>query len=152
MKHISIGGLDVSRIGLGTMAMSGYYPRPGQQRRRVDPHHPASTGVGRHPTSTRPRSTAPTPTRNSFGRAMKGRRDDAVVATKFGLVLAPPAEALECWTAAGRNIRTALEGSLKAARDRRIDLYNQPPGRPEHAHRGQPSASLAELVVGVPRP
>jgi len=25
MKHISLGGLDVSRIGLGTMAMSGYY-------------------------------------------------------------------------------------------------------------------------------
>src|SRR6266536_363043 len=25
MKHISIGGLDVSRIGLGTMSMSGYY-------------------------------------------------------------------------------------------------------------------------------
>jgi len=25
MKHVSIGGLDVSRIGLGTMSMSGYY-------------------------------------------------------------------------------------------------------------------------------
>ena len=25
MKHISIGGLDVSRIGLGAMSMSGYY-------------------------------------------------------------------------------------------------------------------------------
>jgi aryl-alcohol dehydrogenase-like predicted oxidoreductase len=25
MKHISIGGLNVSRIGLGAMSMSGYY-------------------------------------------------------------------------------------------------------------------------------
>jgi aryl-alcohol dehydrogenase-like predicted oxidoreductase len=25
MKHISIGGLSVSRIGLGAMSMSGYY-------------------------------------------------------------------------------------------------------------------------------
>ena len=25
MKHISLGGLDVSRIGLGAMSMSGYY-------------------------------------------------------------------------------------------------------------------------------
>ena len=25
MKHISIGGLDVSRIGLGAMSMAGYY-------------------------------------------------------------------------------------------------------------------------------
>src|SRR5437763_4836883 len=28
MKHSSLGGLDVSRIGLGTMAMSGYYLDP----------------------------------------------------------------------------------------------------------------------------
>ena len=28
MKHISLGGLDVSRMGLGTMAMSGYYLDP----------------------------------------------------------------------------------------------------------------------------
>ena len=28
MQHISLGGLDVSRIGLGTMAMSGYYLDP----------------------------------------------------------------------------------------------------------------------------
>src|SRR5438552_17994662 len=28
MKHISLSGLDVSRIGLGTMAMSGYYLDP----------------------------------------------------------------------------------------------------------------------------
>jgi aryl-alcohol dehydrogenase-like predicted oxidoreductase len=25
MKHISLGGLEVSRIGLGAMSMSGYY-------------------------------------------------------------------------------------------------------------------------------
>jgi aryl-alcohol dehydrogenase-like predicted oxidoreductase len=28
MKQVSLGGLDVSRIGLGTMAMSGYYLDP----------------------------------------------------------------------------------------------------------------------------
>ena len=28
MKHILLGGLDVSRLGLGTMAMSGYYLDP----------------------------------------------------------------------------------------------------------------------------
>ena len=28
MKHVTLGGLDVSRIGLGTMAMSGYYLDP----------------------------------------------------------------------------------------------------------------------------
>ena len=29
MKHISIGGLDVSRIGLGAMSMSAYYTGAG---------------------------------------------------------------------------------------------------------------------------
>jgi hypothetical protein len=33
MKHISIGGLAVSRIGLGAMSMAGYYNIGGRQRR-----------------------------------------------------------------------------------------------------------------------
>src|SRR3989442_1483099 len=37
MKHISLGELDVSRIGLGTMAMSGYY---------LDPTTPIEDTVG----------------------------------------------------------------------------------------------------------
>ena len=46
MKHISLGGLDVSRIGLGTMAMSGYYFDPSSSqaesigRTRDDPARP----------------------------------------------------------------------------------------------------------------
>jgi hypothetical protein len=34
MKHITLNGLDVSRIGLGTMAMSGYYLDPEHGRHR----------------------------------------------------------------------------------------------------------------------
>ena len=37
MKHISLGGLDVSRIGLGTMAMSGYYLDPDSSDAELSP-------------------------------------------------------------------------------------------------------------------
>jgi hypothetical protein len=41
MKHILLGGLDVSRIGLGTMAMSGYYLDPNSS----DADGPACTRI-----------------------------------------------------------------------------------------------------------
>jgi len=65
MKHISLGRLDVSRIGLGTMAMSGYYLDPTAARpNRSAPSTGHSTSAS--PTSTPLRSTAPTRTRNSW--------------------------------------------------------------------------------------
>jgi hypothetical protein len=85
MKHVSLGRLDVSRIGLGTMANVRLLPRPGQQRRRIDPHHPASPGVGCHPRRHR-RDLRSYANEELVGRALKGRRDQVVVATKFGLV------------------------------------------------------------------
>ena len=64
MKHISLGGLDVSRIGLGTMAMSGYYLDPDSNDAES-----SRTITGRSSSASRsstpPRSTAPTPTRSS---------------------------------------------------------------------------------------
>jgi aryl-alcohol dehydrogenase-like predicted oxidoreductase len=64
MKHISLGGLDVSRIGLGTMAMSGYYLDPDSSDVESIRAIQRALELG-SPTSTPPRSTVPTPTRNS---------------------------------------------------------------------------------------
>ena len=75
MKHISIGGLDVSRIGLGTMAMSGYYLDPSSSdaesirtiRRALD------LGVTHIDTAE---IYGPYTNEELVGRAIKGRRDD----------------------------------------------------------------------------
>jgi aryl-alcohol dehydrogenase-like predicted oxidoreductase len=85
MKHISLGGLDVSRIGLGAMAMSGYYLDPDSSdaesiriiQRAVE------LGVTHIDTAE---MYGPCANEELVGRALKGRRDGVVVATKFGFV------------------------------------------------------------------
>ena len=100
MKHISLGGLDVSRIGLGTMAMSGYYLDPSssdaESIRTIQ--RALELGVTHVDTAE---VYGPYTNEELVGRALKGRRDDVVVATKFGVV-SHSAEVPECSTAARR--------------------------------------------------
>src|SRR5437867_9079822 len=85
MKHVSLGGLDVSRIGLGTMAMSGYYLDPDSSD--VESIHTIQRAVELGVTHI---DTAeiygPYANEELVGRAVEGRRDDVALATKFGFV------------------------------------------------------------------
>src|SRR6059036_973965 len=56
------------------------------------------------------------------GRAIKGRRDEVVLATKFGMITHTGADGLDSSPA---NIRIAVEGSLKRLDTDHIDLYYQ---------------------------
>jgi aryl-alcohol dehydrogenase-like predicted oxidoreductase len=145
MKHISLGELDVSRIGLGAMGMSAYYLDPAssdaESIRTI--HRALELGVTHIDTAE---IYGPYANEEFVGRALEGRRDDVVLATKFGLVShsGGGAGVLDSRPA---NIRTAVEGSLKRLRTDRIDLYYQ--------HRVDPDTpieetvgALAELVAG----
>src|ERR1700747_3558572 len=81
MKHISIGGLDVSRIGLGAMSMSGYYNvGEGSDAESVRTIHRAlELGVTHLDTAE---IYGPYLNEELLGRAIKGRRDQVVLATK----------------------------------------------------------------------
>src|SRR5213076_2841465 len=85
MKHISLGGLDVSRVGLGTMAMSGYYLDPtssdAESIRTIQ--RAVELGVTHIDTAE---IYGPYANEELVGRALKGRRDGVVLATKFGFV------------------------------------------------------------------
>jgi aryl-alcohol dehydrogenase-like predicted oxidoreductase len=136
MKHISLGGLDVSRIGLGTMAMSGYYLDPdsndAESIRTI--HRALELGVTLIDTAE---VYGPYADEELVGRALKGRRDAVVVATKVGLV--SHAGAGPGVTNSGpANIRTAVEGSLKRLGTDRIDLYYQ--------HRVDPNTPIEDTV------
>src|SRR5438876_3731307 len=138
MKHISLGGLDVSRIGLGAMSMSGYYLDPdssdAESIRTI--HRALELGVTHIDTAE---IYGPFANEELVGRALNGRRDDVVLATKFGFVshAGGGAGVLDSSPA---NIRTAVEGSLKRLGTDRIDLYYQ--------HRVDPNTPI-EDTVGV---
>ena len=74
MRHASLGGLDVSRIGLGTMAMSGYYLDPdssdAESIRTIQ--RALELGVTHIDTAE---IYDPYANEELVGRALKGRRD-----------------------------------------------------------------------------
>jgi aryl-alcohol dehydrogenase-like predicted oxidoreductase len=136
MKHISLGGLDVSRIGLGTMAMSGYYLDPdssdAESIRTIQ--RALELGVTHIDTAE---IYGPYANEELVGRALKGRRDGVVVATKFGFV-SHAGGGPGVLDSSPTNIRTAVEGSLKRIGTDRIDLYYQ--------HRVDPNTPIEDTV------
>ncbi len=144
MKHISLGGLDVSRIGLGTMAMSGYYLDPNSSdaesirtiQRALD------LGVTHIDTAE---IYGPYTNEELVGLAIKGRRDGVVLATKFGFI-SHSGGGPGVLDSSPANIRTALEGSLKRLGTDRIDLYYQHRVDP-HTPIEDTVGALAELVA-----
>ncbi|MEV2235779.1 aldo/keto reductase [Streptomyces phaeochromogenes] len=145
MKHISLGGLDVSRIGLGAMTMAGTYTTGGglddaESIRTI--HRALDLGVTHIDTAE---IYGPFHSEEIVGKAIKGRRDDVVVATKFGLV-SHAGNGPGVIDSSPGNVKTAVEGSLLRLGTDHIDLYYQ--------HRVDPNTpieetagALAELVA-----
>src|SRR5688572_13590427 len=120
MKRISLGGLDVSRIGLGAMSMSGYYNiGEGSDTESIRAIHRAlDLGVTHLDTAE---IYGPFTNEELVGRALEGRRDQVVLATKFGLV-SHAGGGPGVFDSSPANIRAALEGSLRRLRTDHIDL------------------------------
>jgi aryl-alcohol dehydrogenase-like predicted oxidoreductase len=141
MKHISLGGLDVSRIGLGAMSMSGYYNiGEGSDAESIRAIHRAlDLGVTHVDTAE---IYGPFINEELVGGAIKGRRDQVVLATKFGLV-SHSGGGPGVFDSSPANIRAAVEGSLKRLGTDRIDLYYQ--------HRVDPKTPIEETVGALAR-
>jgi aryl-alcohol dehydrogenase-like predicted oxidoreductase len=138
MKHVSLGNMDVSRIGLGTMGMSAYYTGAGsddgESIRTI--HRALELGINFIDTAE---VYGPYANEELVGRALAGRRNEVVLATKFGLISHRKGDALTL-DSSPENIRIAIEGSLKRLGTDYIDLYYQ--------HRVDPATPI-EDTVGV---
>ncbi|MFD7476123.1 aldo/keto reductase [Streptomyces sp. NPDC059837] len=137
MKHVSLGGLDVSRIGLGAMTMAGTYTTGGglddaESIRTI--HRALDLGVTHIDTAE---IYGPLHSEEIVGKAIKGRRDDVVVATKFGLVSHAGGGPGIIDSSPG-NVKAAVEGSLLRLGTDHIDLYYQ--------HRVDPNTPIEETV------
>ena len=137
MKKANLGGLKVSRIGLGAMTMAGVYTTGGgiddaESIRAI--HRALDLGVTHVDTAE---IYGPFHGEAVVGRAVKDRRDQVVIATKFGLVshFGGGPGVIDSSPA---NIRAAVEGSLKRLDTDHIDLYYQ--------HRVDPNTPIEETV------
>ena len=136
MQHISLADLDVSRVGLGAMGMSAFYTGAGGDEKESirTIHRALELGITLIDTAE---VYGPYTNEQLVGRAIAGRRDDVVLATKFGLIShrQDGASALDSSPA---SMRVALEGSLGRLGTEHIDLYDQ--------HRGDRGTPIEETI------
>jgi aryl-alcohol dehydrogenase-like predicted oxidoreductase len=143
LRTARLGELAVGRIGLGAMGMSHGYTGAGsddaESIRTI--HRALDLGVTLIDTAE---VYGPYANEELVGRALRGRRDEVVLATKFGLVSHTgrgPGQP----DSSPDNVRAAVEGSLRRLGTDHIDLYYQhrvDPGTPIEDTMGV----LAELV------
>lgn len=140
MRTARLGGLEVGRIGLGTMGMSWAYGDTGSEEDSIATIHRAiDLGVTLIDTAE---IYGPYTNERLVGKALAGRRDDVVLATKFGAVSHPAGADDEDESpgpdSSPSSMRTALEGSLRRLGTDHIDLFYQ--------HRVDPTIPIEDVV------
>lgn len=136
MNYIKLGELEVSRIGLGTMGMSAYYTM-GEQNEQESIrtiHRALELGVTLIDTAE---VYGPYTNEELVGKALRGKRDQVVLATKFGLISHANGGSSGL-DSSPSNIRAAVEGSLRRIGTDYIDLYYQ--------HRVDPNIPIEDTV------
>src|SRR3954452_25078303 len=139
MRTISLGDLTVSRIGLGCMGMSFAYTGAGTDD--TDSIRTIQRALDLGVTHLDPAEIyGPYTNEELVGRAIRGRRDQVVLATKFGLIshTGHPSGRLD---SSPVNIATAVEGSLRRLGTDHIDLYYQ--------HRVDPQVPIEDTIGAV---
>jgi aryl-alcohol dehydrogenase-like predicted oxidoreductase len=136
-RRLGTQGLTVSALGLGCMGMSQSYGSPEERDEResiATIHRALELGCTFLDTAE---VYGPFTNEELVGRALKGRRDRAVIATKFGWKIDDDQRGLGLDSRPG-HIREAVEGSLRRLETDRIDLLYQ--------HRVDPAVPIEDVV------
>jgi aryl-alcohol dehydrogenase-like predicted oxidoreductase len=125
MQHRKLGtqGLETSAMGLGCMGMSEFYGDRSDQGESIATIHRAlELGVNFLDTSD---AYGPHTNEQLVGKAIKGKRDQYVIATKFGIVRDANDPLKRGINGRPEYVRASVEGSLKRLGIDTIDLYYQ---------------------------
>ena len=139
MKQRKLADLEVSALGLGCMGMSAFYGTTDEDESVRTIQRALELGINFIDTA---QLYGPLTNEQLVGRAIKGRRDEYVIATKFSRRMdnARPGDMSTVGPSDGsaEHVRVSIEGSLQRLGTDHVDLYYQ--------HRVDPSVPIEETV------
>jgi aryl-alcohol dehydrogenase-like predicted oxidoreductase len=134
-RHLGSHGLVVSSQGLGCMGMSEFYGVRDDAESIATIHRALDLGCNFLDTAD---MYGPYLNEELVGRAIRGRREPVVIATKFGILRDPANPVIRGISGRPEYVREACEGSLRRLGVDVIDLYYQ--------HRVDPDTPIEETV------
>src|SRR5919198_165905 len=137
MKQRRLGSLSVSEIGLGCMGMSAFYGTTDEGEALATIDRALELGCNFLDTAE---AYGPFKNEELVGKAIAGRRDEFIVATKFATRYErdEDGELRRILDGSPENARRAIEGSLKRLGTDHVDLY--------YLHRVDPNTPIEETV------